>query len=441
MNRDRTRRGQGAIGAIILGCILAVVTVSLGQSATWAEDLWPQWRGPAGTGIAAASGFPSEWSTEENVLCRVPLPGQAGSTPVFAGNQIFLTSADGDDLLLMCFSTDGELIWSRKVTSGNQVARVDEGNSASASPITDGQHVWAMFGDGTLVCFTVDGAEVWRKDLQREYGQFEIQFGMTSTPVMHEGNIYIQLIHGAWNNVPSVGTVAAMDAATGDEKWRTKRETSAISENKHSYASPVIYQDDEYRYLLCHGADYVTAHDLETGREIWRCGGLNPKDRYNEFLRFVASPAVGPGLIVVPTAKSGPVVAIRPGGQGDITDSEFVVWQAQRVTPDVPSPLVTEDYVYLCRENGAVVCLDAKTGEVYYNERTNGHNHRASPVLSGDRWLITSRQGVITVLQTGPEFKVLAVNDMGESISASPVIMGDRIYIRSFDALYAIGLK
>lgn len=406
-----------------------------------AEDLWPQWRGPAGTGIVAGSEFPSEWNAEKNVLFRVPLPGPAGSTPVIAGDRIFLTTAAGDDLHLLCFSTAGQLQWDRKVTTGNQTARVDEGNSASPSPITDGQLVWAMFGDGSLVCFTVDGQEVWRRALQEDYGAFEIQFGMTSTPVMHDGTLYLQLIHGKWNRDPSLGVLAALDAKTGEQKWQVIRKTDAISENKHSYASPVIYDDGTHRFLVSHGADYVTAHDLADGQEIWRCGGLNPKDNYNEYLRFVASPAVGKGLIVVPTAKGGPVIAIKPGGKGDITGSEFIAWVADKVTPDVPSPIVTEDFVYLCRENGIVVCLDAKTGEVLYNERTNGHNHRASPVLSGDRWLITSRQGEITVLKTGPDFRVLAENKMGEPIAASPVIMGDRVYIRSFDALYAIGLK
>ncbi len=405
------------------------------------DDLWPQWRGPDGTGIASTSQFPLEWSNEKNVLFRFPLPGPAGSTPVIAGEKIFLTTAAGDDLHLMCISTAGKELWNRKIASGNQTARVDEGNSASASPITDGKHVWAMFGDGSLVCFTVDGEETWRKDLQQEYGAFEIQFGMTSTPVMHGGVLYLQLIHGEWNRDPSVGILAALDAATGEEKWSVKRKTDAISENKHSYASPVIYDDGTHAYMISHGADFVTGHSLEDGSEVWRCGGLNPKDRYNEYLRFVASPAVGNGLIVVPTAKGGPVVAIRPGGQGDITGSDYVVWQVDRVTPDVPSPLVTDEYIYICRENGIVVCLDAKTGEIFYNERTNGHNHRASPVLSGDRWLITSRQGVITVLQAGPDFKVLAENNMREPVASSPVIMGDRIYIRSFDALYAIGQK
>jgi outer membrane protein assembly factor BamB len=410
-------------------------------SSGFADDLWPQWRGPAGTGIVPNSNFPTEWSNEKNVLFRFPLPGPAGSTPVVAGDRIFLTTAAGDDLHLLCISTSGTEIWNRKVTTGNQTARVDEGNSASPSPITDGTHVWAMFGDGSLICFTIDGEEVWRRDLQKDYGAFDIQFGMTSTPVMHEGTIYLQLIHGPWNREPSLGILAALDAKSGEQKWQVERRTDAISENKHSYASPVIYDDGTHKYLISHGADYVTGHDLTTGAEVWRCGGLNPTGNYNEYLRFVASPAVGPGLIVAPTAKGGPVIAIRPGGTGDITESEFVAWKAEETTPDVPSPIVTKDYIYLCRENGVAVCLDAKTGATIYEERTNGHNHRASPVLSGERWLITSRRGVITVLQAGPDFKVLATNDMKEPVASSPVIIGDRLYIRSFDALYAIGNK
>lgn len=421
--------------------LLAVGVLSLGARPCSADDLWPQWRGANGNGIAPPSNFPSKWSNEENVLFRYPLPGPAGSTPVIARERIYLTTVDCDDLHLLCLSTSGQELWNRKVGTGNKKARGDEGNYAAPSPFTDGTHVWAMFCDGTLVCFTADGEEVWRRDLQADYGVFDIQFGMTSTPVMHDGVIFLQLIHGAWNREPSVGVLAALDAKTGEQKWTVKRHSDAYSENKHSYASPVIYDDGTHKYFICHGADYVTGHDLENGTELWRCGGINPSSNYNEYLRFVASPAVGAGLIVAPTAKGGAVIAIRPGGKGDITDTDFVAWKVDEVTPDVPSPIVTEKYVYLCRENGVVVCLDTKTGEVLYKERTNGHNHRASPVLSGDRWLITSRQGVITVLKTGLDFKVLAVNEMKEPVASSPVIVGDRVYIRSFDALYAIGAK
>ncbi len=404
-------------------------------------DLWPQWRGPNGTGILASDSVPLEWSKDKNVIFRTPLPGPAGSTPIVVGDQIFLTSADQDDLVLMCIGNDGNIQWKEKITSGNKIVRAGEGNSASASPMTDGKHVWATFGEGTLVCYSLDGKLVWKKDLQEEYGEFKIQFGMTSTPVLHQGIIYLQLIHGDWNNEPSVGTLAALDAQTGNEKWRHLRKTPAVEENKHSYASPVIFDNGQYRYLVSHGADFVIANDLESGEEIWRCGNLNPSENYNQFLRFVASPAVGKNLIVVPTAKGGPVVAIRPGGKGDITDSSFVAWRIEKGTPDVPSPLVTDDLVYLCRENGVVSCLDAQTGEEFYAERTDGHLHRSSPILIGDKLMVTSRRGVTTVLQAGKSFKQLASNDLGEPISASLAVAGDRIYIRTFDALYAIGLK
>lgn len=402
---------------------------------------WPQWRGPQENGIAPNQTIPLEWSSQKNVIFRVPLPGPSGATPVVWGERIFLTSADGDDLLLMCFDTAGTQRWSKKITTDNQVVREGEGNSASPSPITDGQHVWAMFGDGTLVCLTVEGEEVWRKDLQRDYGKFEIQFGMTSSPVLHQGSLYLQLIHGVWNDDPSQGTLAALDANTGQEQWKTIRQTPAVAENKHSYASPVIFDNDQYHYLISHGADYVMAHDLKSGKEIWRCGGMNPTENYNQFLRFVASPAVGKNLIVVPSAKGGSVLAIRPGGAGDITDSPFVVWKLEKGTPDVPSPIVTDDLVYLCRENGILVCVDAQSGEEYYAERTDSHLHRASPVLIGNTVLLTSRRGVTTVVQTGKQFRQLAVNDLEATISASPAIAGGRIYLRTFDALYAIGEK
>lgn len=404
--------------------------------------IWGNWRGPANNGVVPASQFPLEWSKTSNVLFRAPLPGPAGSTPAVAEDRIFLTSADGNDLVLMCLSTtDGEVQWKEKITSGNKVVREGEGNSASSSPSTDGKFVWAMFGDGTLVCFSVEGKEVWRKKLQDDYGKFQIQFGMTSTPVLHKGVMYLQLIHGEWNREPSEGLLLALDAKTGDEIWQHVRKTPAISENKHSYASPVVFDQGEFRYLISHGADYVIANDLSTGEEIWRCGGFNGPENYDEYLRFVASPAVGPNLIVAPSAKRRSVVAIKPGGRGDITDSEYVVWKMDRGTPDVPSPLVTADYTYICRENGVAVCVDNKTGDVLYEERTNGHLHRASPLLVGDKLVFASKKGVVTILAAGPSFEELASNDLGEPISASPVVVGDRIYLRTYDALYAIGAK
>jgi outer membrane protein assembly factor BamB len=182
------------------------------------------------------------------------------------------------------------------------------------------------------------------------------------------------------------------------------------------------------------------AHRLEDGAEIWRCGGLNPKEHYNPTLRLVASPATAPGIIVVPSAKNGPVVALRPDGKGDITGSkEVVIWKRPRNTPDVPSPVIHDGLVYLCRENGDVLGLDAKTGEEIYHKQTTWSKYRASPVYADGKLYITSRDGDVTVAKAGKEFEILAKNELGEQIAASPAISNGRIYFRTFEALWAIG--
>jgi len=154
----------------------------------------------------------------------------------------------------------------------------------------------------------------------------------------------------------------------------------------------------------------------------------------------VASPVAAEGLIVVPSAKNGPVLGISPDAKGDISESELGhVWTRAENTPDVPSPLIRDGIVYLCRENGVLITLDAKTGRELYQERTHSQRHRASPVYADGKVYLTARDGVVTVIKAGPKFEVLATNEIGEAISASPIISGGRIYLRTFDALYAIG--
>lgn len=411
--------------------------VSLGLLATsaYAEN-WPQWRGAKLDGISNETGIATSWDKEKNVLWRTALPGPAGATPVVWGDRIFLTSADGEDLVLLCFDTSGKQLWRALMATGNKTARSDEGNSASPSPSTDGKHVWAMMGTGDLNCYDFEGKEVWKLNLQQRYGKFNIQFGMSSTPVLDGDRLYLQLIHsgGAY--------VIALDKATGKEVWKQRRESDAKAECEHSYASPVMYRDGDREYLLTHGADYVIAHSLKDGSELWRCGGINPKGTYNNTLRLVASPVAVPGLIVVPTAKNGPVFGLKPDGMGDVTtDTKAYHWKRPQNTPDVPSPLVKDGLVYLCRENGNLMCLDAKTGEQHYEKRTVADRHRASPVYADGKVYLTARNGAVTVVKAGREFETLATNSIGESLSASPAISNGVIYLRSFDALYAIKEK
>ncbi len=426
-------------------CQLALALVYFVPSVAWADN-WPTWRGPHQNGICDETNLPTKWSSDDNVAWKLPLPGPAGATPVVWNDQIFVSTVDSDQLLLLAIGTDGKERWRQQVGQGNKDVRGDEGNSASPSPVTDGQHVWVMMGNGQMACYTLAGKQVWALDLAERYGPFKIQFGMSSTPVLYQDRILLQFIHGDGQAETHEASVAAIDKLTGKEIWRTGRVTGASQENEHSYASPILYDDGTQHYLVTHGADYVVAYDTQDGRELWRCGGLNPRNDpkrdYHPTLRFVASPAAADGLIVVPTAKNGPVFALRPGFRGDITrNPKAHVWTLPDNTPDVPSPVIHNGLVYLCRENGNLICLEAQSGEVIYQERTHRDRHRASPVLGDGKLYLTARDGKVTVVQTGREFKILSQNDLGESISASPAISNGTIYLRTFDSLWAIRNK
>ena len=422
---------------LLLPVALLSASLLTGGTSLQAEN-WPQWRGPHRDGISSEKDLPAQVNKDENIAWRLPLSGAGGATPVVWGDRVFVTTVDGEQLFLICVGTDGKQRWKRAVGSGNKKARGDEGNAASNSPSTDGKHVWAMFTSGDLSCFTVDGDEVWRVNLQERFGKFKIAFGMTSTPVLDGDRLYLQLIHGEGNPKTREATIAALDALTGETKWKTGRPSEAYQENEHSYASPTIYRDAQRAFLLTHGADYIVAHDLKNGRELWRCGGLHPPTRYDPTLRFVSSPLAIPGMIVVPSAKRGITLALKPTGEGNITESpQFRQWMHE-VTPDVPSPLVVDDIVYLCRENGNLIALDRNSGKKLYEERTHRHRHRASPVYADGKIYLTARDGTISVVKHGRDFELLATNKMDEEISASPAVANGKIYLRTFDALYAI---
>ena len=406
-------------------------------------DDWPQWRGADQTSLSGESNLPDILG-EDNLLWRTELPGPAGASPIVWGDRIFVTTADGDNLALMCFCTQGELQWQRSLEGKNSVTRMDKSNSASPSPMTDGKHVWAMMNNGVMHCFTVDGDLVWKKDMQEEYGEFQIQFGMATTPVWDGGKLYFQFIHGPMREKgTSVGWVIALDANDGSEVWKHERKTPATQENKHSYTSPVVYRSPSAEYLITLGGDYAIGHSLKDGSEIWRCGGINPLDGYNPFLRLVSSPVCSKDLIVIPSAKRGPILGLEADSkhlQGDVTDvPEAHRWRIKRGTPDVATPVIAGSRVYFAREDGVFVSADAQTGKLDYEERTLAGKHRGTPVVADGKIYVVGRDGKIVVLKTGPVHNVISEYDLGEQTTASPAISNGRIFIRSHNALYAFG--
>lgn len=423
--------------------VLAAIGVSLvgGLARVSVAENWPQWRGGRHDGVSAEREVPVQWSRQENVRWRLPLPGPAGSTPVVWEDRIFLTTVEEKgDLLLMCIGTDGKPQWQQVLDTGNRSVRGDEGNSASNSPVTDGEHVWAMVATGEIGCYTLAGEEQWKFNVAERYGELNIQFGMTSTPLLDDGRLYLQLIHGDGSDSTVEARVVCLEAKSGREIWSQRRVTGATDENEHSYASPVLYHDAQRKYLITHGGDYTIAYRLEDGGEIWRYG-LNPHtDSYHPTRRFVASPVTGEGMVVIPSAKNGPVVALAGGVQGEIPErGDGVLWRLDRGTPDVPSPLIHDKLVYLCRENGVLACVDAGTGKILYENRLYSDRYRASPVYANHHVYLTARSGIVSVVRAGREFELVAENNMQEAISSSPVVAGGRLYLRTFDALYAIG--
>ncbi|GEM_PF-860391 len=401
---------------------------------TSAADHWPKWRGPDDNGVSDETGLASEWTQTENISWRLALPGPGPATPIVWGDRIFLTSSEGESLVLSCTNTSGELLWKREIGKGNLDVRQGESNGAAPSPSTDGKHVWAYFGTGIVVCFDFSGREIWRTNLTDRYGKFNSYFGIGTTPLLDGNHLYFQLLH------TDAQLIVALNKSNGKEVWKHERKTDAQSECLHSYASPSIYRHDDQEFLLTHGADYIVAHNLKDGSEIWRCGGLQNPDKYRHSLRLVSSPVSAPGLIIVPSAKNGPTLALNPkGASGDITGKdEHYVWRWEQNTTDVPSPLIHDGLVYICRENGMLICIDAKSGEQVYKARVYAQRHRGSPVYADGKIYLTSIDGTVSVVKAGRKFEILAANNVEERIAASLAISGGTIYLRTYKALYAI---
>jgi outer membrane protein assembly factor BamB len=401
-------------------------------------DNWPQWRGPANDGICKETGLIAEWSESKNIVWKLPMPDQAGSTPAIWGDRIFLTSEDGSDVVLLCISTQGKELWRQPLGPHNGRKYMSgEGNNASASPSTDGKHVWAFDGAGHLACFDFDGKDIWKFNAADRYGRFRIQHGMHNTPALDGDRLYMNLLHSnAW-------LVIALDKMTGKEVWKHERQSDAYAENEQSYASPSIWRRGTDAYLVVHGNDYCTAHSLDDGKEIWRLAGLNPQrpgERYHQTQRFVASPVVSADLIVVPTAKKGPVVGVKPDARGKIeVGGAGELWRIDRNTPDVPSPLIHDGLVYLCGESGVLYCVDAKTGQtVYPPQQLHKAIYRASPVYGDGKIYLVARDGVTTVVKAGRAFEILAENKLPDDTSASIAISNGLLYVRGWKTLWAI---
>lgn len=397
-------------------------------------DNWPQWRGPELNGTSREKNLPLRWSATENTSWRLALPSWSGSTPVVWGERVFLHVAEGDNLFLWCVERkQGTVLWKRELGGGN--VKMRKHNMSSPSPVTDGAGVYALTGTGVLKGFDFSGREIWSRDIQKDYGEFGLNWGYASSPLLHEDALYVQVLHGMKTDEPSY--VLRIDKRTGKTVWRVERPTKAIRESPDSYTTPALLRYSKTVEIVITGGDAVTGHDPASGKELWRAEGLNPDN--DPFYRIVASPVVADGIVYAPT-RVRPLLALRSGGRGDVTKSH-VVWSTSN-GPDVPTPVTDGKYFYVVNDRGIVWCFDAKTGqELYGQQRIKPATYSASPVLADGKIYVTSEDGLTTVIKAGPKFEVLAENNLDDYCLSSPAISEGQIFIRTAHYLYCIGKK
>jgi len=400
---------------------------------------WPQWRGPTNDGHSTETKLPSEWGEDKNVVWKIVLPGPGAGTPCIWGEKIFLTAVADKNLVLACYSTAGDELWKKTIGQGNKAARGDEGNSASASCSTDGKRVYAFVGDGHLVAFDFDGKEVWTVDTAKEYGAFKIQFGAHWTPALHDGKLYVALLH------QTAQVVVAFDAESGKELWKVDRKSDGKGESPDVYASPFVWSKGKDAQLVVHGNDYCTGHSLKDGTELWRVTELNPKSKYNNFWRAVASPLITPDLLVIPSCKNGVTVAIDPSkAKGEIgpgASDAGEVWRIAKDTPDVPTPVIVDGHLFVWKENESLLAYNAKTGKPTGSLKVTNERHRASPVYADGKLILVGREGTMATVKPTAEPELISKMKLKDTFTASPAISGGRIYLRGWKSLYAIGEK
>ena len=389
-----------------------------------AED-WTQFRGPDGQGHSATRALPTEWSTTKNVVWRQTIPGTGWSSPILLKDKIFLTTAvkpeGGGDLSLRTLCLDshsGKVLWDTPVFSTSAVGMHSKNSHASATPITDGERLYVHFGPYGTAALDFRGKVLWRNSSLK----YPPVHGNGGSPAL-AGQALIFSCDGA-----SDPFVVALNKQTGEVLWRKPR---ALTVKKtFSFCTPLVITVAGQTEVILPGSGAVAAYDPKDGREIWRA-------RYGEGYSVVPRPVFSHGLLFLSSGFDKPsLLAIRPDGQGDVTDTH-IAWRIDKGAPNTPSPLIVGDELYFISDAGIMTCADAKTGQVHWQERLGG-GFSASPVFAAGRIYAQNEEGIGTVVKPGTNFVMLAKNDLKERSLASYALDENALYIRTAGHLYRV---
>ncbi|MGH9310269.1 MAG: PQQ-binding-like beta-propeller repeat protein, partial [Vicinamibacterales bacterium] len=437
-----------------LFCVLTLTAIT-GLTGLHADD-WPHWRGPGGAGVSAEASLPTRWSASENVAWKAPVAGVGISTPIVSGDRIFVTSqlgagisrqgprlvqggdasalgerplasgrSAGDEdktiFVLEAFArADGKRLWERRIEAdGTLTPTHEKHNLATPSPVTDGTLVFALFGTGQLSAFGHDGAPVWQRHLGKDYAPFDIQWGHGSSPIVYGDTVILLCDH------PTASYLVALDKRTGKERWKADR-----GKGRSSYSTPLIVSAADGDELIVNSSERLDAYDPRTGAPLWHTGEAN---------RFPVPSAVAHNGVIYTSRgyRSGPYLAIKAGGRGDVT-STHVVWRVATGAPYVSSLLHYDGIIYMANDVGVLTAVDAATGERVWQERVDGV-FSASPVAGAGHVYFVAENGDTVVVKAGRAPQVVARNALAERMLASPAISNGRLFLRSDEHLIAIG--
>ncbi len=422
---------------------LVLPALFVGQPGVRAEN-WPQWRGPLANGVSTETGLPESWGEGRNIHWKIPLQVRGHSTPIVWGERIFVTGQKGEGPIEMralgpgaeeaqpsgrprfyiqCFHiSDGRLLWEYSFDARAELTPVHpKHNLASPSAVTDGEHVYAWFGSGRLLCLSMEGKLAWERRLDADYGPFKLLWAHGSSPVLYQGSVILQCDHtpGAY--------LLALDKKDGRTLWKTDRDKGI-----RAYSTPLVVSRPEGDELVLNSQNRVDAYDPRTGEHLWQAGGRNKVP--------VPSPILAGGMIFINRGySSSPFLAIRPGGRGDVSRTH-VPWRRPSGGPYVSSLLHYQGLLYLATEHGILKAVDPSTGQEVWKERVGG-TFSASPLGADGKVYLFNEGGEAVVLKAGRSFQLLSRTDMGERIMASPAVSAGRIYLRTEGHLFSIGRR
>jgi outer membrane protein assembly factor BamB len=434
---------------LFFGLLLTLIQTKAQDPAAFTAN-WPSWRGPYNTGAVTGGNTPVEFSETKNIKWKTEIPGKGHATPIIWGNQIIIQTAVATDKkaektdpaapaspmsptqtdlvhqfkVISVDKASGKINWQTVVKEEAPLERThDLGSWASNSPVTDGENIYAFFGSRGLYCLDFKGKVKW----ERDFGQMEIvaSFGEGSSPAVYKDKVYVQWDH------QQKSYLYALDKKTGKEAWTAEREEIT------SWATPLVVEVNGKAQLITCATNKVRSYDAETGTIIWECTGLTrnviPNPMYADGILYIMSGFRGNALKAIDLAKA----------KDNINGTPAILWEYNQDTPYTPSPVLMDGKLYFLKgNNGVMTCLDAKDGKVLYsNQKLDGINNIFSSPTGNKDKLYIAGTNVVLVVKAGGEFSILAKNSLEDTFHASPVIIGDQLFLRGFKYLYCISEK